>query len=484
MREAFELVDGTLPFNGEVVAESSDTIALRLGAGESLPLYGAFTLELVAGRVEVGGLTMQIGDQVRIVSPACSAAVVVICTRKKKASVLRVHRLQGHGLEQSMGRLCGPFHEETLGGVDWLRTTGKVGEVFPLNWREEITEALNISKTTRTMPRIVICGPRDSGKSTLFRFICNVALQQFKEVWAMDTDPGQPELGPPGSMSVGRVRGAQLGPGFCQVDSAVEIAMRVLMPGVSADADPNYFEHNVRRLAAAVPAGVVLVVNTSGWISGVGLDVLQSTLNVVEPTTVLQLHKAVTGELDSSVVPDAVPLVSCVQLDNVSPPQVLSNRAARELNLVIHLGAPMAARHSLPLDQVCLAIHNGDDIDNELLLHSVAYSIVGLVESPSHFVGGQGSCCTSELPNDGILLAHGFLETFENEGKVLIIQSRLSPEQLARVNVIVRAGHDLPASLLKMHGPYSKNAVSIGNLGRHQMTGRKPLLRGKDFNGR
>ncbi len=52
-------------------------------------------------------------------------------------------------------------------------------------------------------PRVIVmCGPRNSGKSTLGRFCLNSMLNRYPAVAYLETDVGQCEFTPPGLVSL------------------------------------------------------------------------------------------------------------------------------------------------------------------------------------------------------------------------------------------------------------------------------------------
>nr|VDD20117.1 unnamed protein product [Brassica rapa] len=51
-------------------------------------------------------------------------------------------------------------------------------------------------------PVALVCGPKDSGKSTFSRNLVKVLLQRYKRVAYLDIDVGQPEFTLPGFLSL------------------------------------------------------------------------------------------------------------------------------------------------------------------------------------------------------------------------------------------------------------------------------------------
>ena len=184
------------------------------------------------------------------------------------------------------------------------------------------------------------CTIPDAGKSTLARFLTNRLLTHrdhdddagagggaaapplAASVAFLDLDPGQPEHSPPGTLSLSVVRRPLLSPPYARapgasrvseseryvsragsdaqgsstpiaVDPADVVAVRFIGassikddPQLAVDACSDLLRLYRETLA---PLGVPLVVNTHGWVRGVGFMVTQAALQAVAPTHFISL---------------------------------------------------------------------------------------------------------------------------------------------------------------------------------------------------
>jgi len=69
--------------------------------------------------------------------------------------------------------------------------------VVPSDWACVVTTV----SSDPTPPVVVVCGPKNSGKSTFSRVLLNALLPRHGKVGYLDTDMGQPEFGLPGCLS-------------------------------------------------------------------------------------------------------------------------------------------------------------------------------------------------------------------------------------------------------------------------------------------
>jgi polynucleotide 5'-hydroxyl-kinase GRC3/NOL9 len=152
-----------------------------------------------------------------------------------------------------------------------------------------------------------VCGPKGAGKSTLARLAVNTLLQHVHQVAFLDVDPGQSELTPPGLVSLSHLTAPLLGPPALRLgcSDAPEPVEQRFIGDVSPSGDPAAYITAVDSLLSAwrnAPHPVpVLVVNTMGWIRGLGLELLCSLLRGCQPTHVLSL--AADHQQDRGVPP-------------------------------------------------------------------------------------------------------------------------------------------------------------------------------------
>ncbi|KAK4740484.1 hypothetical protein SAY87_032393 [Trapa incisa] len=149
-------------------------------------------------------------------------------------------------------------------------------------------------------PTVLVCGPKNSGKSTFSRHLLNVLLQKYKKVAFLDTDIGQTEFTPPGVLSL------------CIIDKPTPdleiICMKTpercyFFGDVSSSRDPGKYLQCVYALydyyrdelcksenSKSSMVELPLIVNTPGWIKGSGYEVLVKMLNYVSLTHVVKLR--------------------------------------------------------------------------------------------------------------------------------------------------------------------------------------------------
>lgn len=168
---------------------------------------------------------------------------------------------------------------------------------------------------------VVVCGAKGVGKSTYCRLLTNTLLSNgCPGVAFLDMDLGQPELSPPGLCNLHIVRSPLLGPAHTHMHPA---ELGYFFGDVSPKSNPDEYLNTFEALlghyrAVCAPAGLPLVVNTQGWVRGIGLDLLRACIGAAAPHHVVQIQGAARTRLFE--VGDWVPRVPWSAPQTAKPP--------------------------------------------------------------------------------------------------------------------------------------------------------------------
>ncbi|KAJ1813423.1 Polynucleotide 5'-hydroxyl-kinase grc3, partial [Coemansia sp. RSA 2599] len=168
-------------------------------------------------------------------------------------------------------------------------------------------------------PIFVVAGMQGQGKSTFLRQLVNRLVSRFGRLFYMETDIGQSELSPPGALSLTMLADPLLGPPFTHM-SHQDFYHAVYMGMSSPKNDPDRYVRAIQCLVSAYrdfvsadrirhtvsdnakqPANdagssesdrlvIPLVVNTQGWLRGLGLDMHYSLCEAIQPTNYIQVY--------------------------------------------------------------------------------------------------------------------------------------------------------------------------------------------------
>jgi polynucleotide 5'-hydroxyl-kinase GRC3/NOL9 len=234
---------------------------------------------------------------------------------------------------------------------DWDDPQSRPTLVLP-SWQEAADRILSGSSN----PSIAVAGAKGVGKSTLVRYLIHRFLSQTaSHVYVLDGDMGQPELGPPGMLTLTHFTKAQplwsLPHDHMVVSSSSQNPLEpagvtqeaIFYGGTTSQLDPTRYLQSLAQLMETYqqssPLGP-LIVNLDGWVKGLGYQLLSTFLTTHTPTHVVQIVGTVASQqVDLSGVVDAqITTVHTVKsyrsADNVVPALSVPPVAWRDLRFV------------------------------------------------------------------------------------------------------------------------------------------------------
>lgn len=119
-------------------------------------------------------------------------------------------------------------------------------------------------ESTQNPPKVLICGPKKTGKSSLARRVINALLAHHDSVNLLEADCGQPQFGPPGFVSMTNVSEPLLLPPHCVLRQPDET---MVIGDVSAESNPITYINTIRKLLeghyGTPPSGMVPFIATA-----------------------------------------------------------------------------------------------------------------------------------------------------------------------------------------------------------------------------
>ncbi|GAA5810990.1 hypothetical protein MFLAVUS_004419 [Mucor flavus] len=168
------------------------------------------------------------------------------------------------------------------------------------SWDSRTNMALQ-NASSRERPVVsVVCGAKDMGKSTFCRYFINRLLAKYKKVAYIETDVGQSEFTPSGLLSLHYVDQPLLGPAYTH--QHIEPERSFFFGSTSPRSDPDYYLECINELVdhwkqdqekvqiEEEAEWIPLIVNTQGWVSGVGYNLLISQIQKIEPTDIFSMR--------------------------------------------------------------------------------------------------------------------------------------------------------------------------------------------------
>ncbi|XP_045821356.1 polynucleotide 5'-hydroxyl-kinase NOL9-like isoform X2 [Trifolium pratense] len=343
---------------------------------------------------------------------------------------------------------------------------------------EQWSEAANSIAYNSMPPITVICGPKNCGKTTFSRYLVNLLLTKWKKVAYFDIDVGQPEFTPPGLISLTNLH--QVTPDL--TSQFKKTPKRSLFFGdVSPKRDPSaylkyicsiydYYQkeyctfdkgHNSSR------SQTPLVVNTSGWVKGVGYEVLVDTLKYICPTHIVKIGIPGKGYANKNLPAgefwlDGEDDDGTSKLIEIKSARHDSNRpqcfpSDSDISTVKELAHSLTSLcpYQVPIASIKIQ-HVHREVPSSEIFYSLNASIVGFaVES-------------DEPENLPWCLGLGIVRGIDTVKGMLYVITPVPYDSLKKVNLLLQGYIQIPTHLIKVKGcisPYMSENVLTRELG-------------------
>ena len=442
-------------------------------------VQGRVEVELLQGKVCILGYQLKVGSSVFIESPRWFYATDLVANTHSSVCL-------------RSARACSSLQEATfIIGVDddprlipiilptsWTDAVNGFVEELALLQRATVTGSKSRASDDSPTSRVVVCGAKGFGKSTCLRYLTNSLLGRGSKVAILDCDVGQPELSPPGILSLSVVETPLLSPPSQHMMITKRHVAACFVGHVRSNANPVMFLASIRRLVQAYSklvreaysgdeSNLPLLVNSDGWLKGLGHEIFASLVGLVAPSHVFHLVKDVTNPfLDvSGTFPQnaTVHTLEPVGSRNGGQQVVVSPADLRSLRLCSYfvndrqvwsdisfgsngvvdsrnvIGTRLAAAcpFAVSLDLVRLRVSGDSDLSQESsILDAFNGSIVGLCRRSD----------TSTVETEGTLLCLGLgiIRSIDRTNRVLFVLTPTPEEALDLVDEIVLSAMQPP----------------------------------------
>ncbi|XP_057517240.1 polynucleotide 5'-hydroxyl-kinase NOL9 [Amaranthus tricolor] len=367
-------------------------------------------------------------------------------------------------------------------------------------WSDAANSILNTSPAS-LIQVVFICGAKNSGKTTFSRYLLNTFLTKYKRVAYLDTDVGQSEFTPPGCLSLTIIDEAT--PDL--TIPCLKTPQRCYFFGdVSSKQDPELYlnciyalyDHYRKEFRSSSKKGnpsvaeLPLIINTAGWVKGLGFDILCDMLRHIAATHVVKINifSGKKGEGDKKDLPAGAFWLdeldeSSVNLVEISPGRkdsynrsVLVKKEARhirELRLRGYFRQCLASDMSITtIEELALALasHTPYQVPISSIkikqLHCEVSNTEVFCSLNATIVGLAVSCADPQsLP---ICVGLGIVRGIDLSKNVIYLITPVPHKILAGVDLLLQGFIEIPTGLLQAQGcisPYmSANVLSLKEL--------------------
>ncbi|KAJ5601766.1 Pre-mRNA cleavage complex II Clp1 [Penicillium lagena] len=300
---------------GNIVYSDDHTLCVRIKEKMNLALLGQYDLWVKRGVVSLMGAKLHPSSRLhRVYAPSTHSLPVIKCV----SGVDGEAEVEIKSCHSGIARLrdLSPLYQKVWNGNNTAADKLSLKAAFkdsrrtfsvlytsaddsvkrhlrPLHLEKKWSTSMKALSQRQGRLRVLICGPKASGKSTFSRYLLNHLLSPAPEtengytntdgVAFLDLDPGQPEFAPMGQVYLAHLRSPFFGPPFTHPsldDSEDGQMVRAhLIGATSPKEDPDHYAlaamdlmDHYRSLLARYPQ-CPLIINYPGWIFGQGLEV-------------------------------------------------------------------------------------------------------------------------------------------------------------------------------------------------------------------
>ncbi|TFY80906.1 hypothetical protein EWM64_g3107, partial [Hericium alpestre] len=169
----------------------------------------------------------------------------------------------------------------------------------------------DVSVSASGAPKILIRGPKNSGKSSFARTLVNSLLTRYKRVMFLECDLGQSEFTPGGMVALTLLSQPLFGPPFTH--PTLPLAAHYV-GAASPRSSPSHYLKSIEALVRTyedtnattiltdehddepdtrIADSIPLVVNTMGWTKGLGADLNRRIEEAINPTDIVEFETPV-----------------------------------------------------------------------------------------------------------------------------------------------------------------------------------------------
>jgi polyribonucleotide 5'-hydroxyl-kinase len=219
-------------------------------------------------------------------------------------------------------------------------------------------------------PRVLVAGPVDSGKSTLTQILLNYALRLGEKPTHVDLDVGQNSLSVPGAVAASPLdmNCLSVEDGYVLTNPLVHFFGHTSM----AD-NADHFRHVLRQLARAVKRRLEddadvnasgCVINTCGWVDGLGFDLLVESIQAFDVDVVLVIGQdRLYSRLQSSLASNPnLSIVKVLRSGGVVPLNSKVRAARRQSRIRDYFYGAHALLRPVPLLSPCVNEYDMDEL--------------------------------------------------------------------------------------------------------------------------
>lgn len=503
---------GTCSINGYELLKSSEALTLcSLHSHSRISLNTGNSPSL--SEVELKECLYDKGTSCSDVDLSCVGAVVLVESSEIISTDLLRSTYKRLWEHEDSTHEPGDGEDVTVVKLDFFQLhQGLTGAVaISSEWSDPVASLLSDSMVCR----VAVCGPQNSGKSTLARYTVNTLLSQHSCVLFLESDIGQSELTPPGLVTLSVIRQPLVNPPYCNSPCFVKT--------IDLSSSPENLTSQSHCIGLVSPAQVMkeyleklfdlidtarqlnschvpLIVNFMGWTKGFGVGLHADILRKLEPTHVLNLQTNSPKDLppileviqspgimgdEQECTLSTGPLISNIpghipSKSSSLPFQAFELRHMALLNYFapIYKSGGIEAPYKISWKHISVIVP--DDIEESLVSYTLNCSVVALLTGPdnSSSDNDEGIKLVEEDISSMKCLGLGIVRAVDISDKLLYLNTPVDSKTLEHVYTFKHTSlpvPHIPSGSLPM--PYVSNLAASEIMGTGSRSQRANLKR-------
>ncbi|XP_055681184.1 polynucleotide 5'-hydroxyl-kinase NOL9 [Lutzomyia longipalpis] len=323
----------------------------------------------------------------------------------------------------------------------------------------------------RKSSRIVVAGGKNVGKSTLIHHLVNENVKKFGKILLIDLDIEQPETFVPQTVSATLLDGPIIGMGCF----AEKLPLKSYLFGDQNVANcPQTYIECVAMLLRDVQESqqckkIPWIVNTIGYVSGIGMELMIALLRLISPTDVIEIIRENFKEnFDYKISPKLVKHWTWTILNSSDLPEIPSwnfeTYQFNSMNANSPLRPPFDANPSLPATrEISILAHLADILEDNCDLFTksksvwapldvikfINYTDEHIGEEYTHDIFNANLVYLCRMIGDDIheCLGIGIVRAIDKVSRTLYLLPS-TRENLVEVNALALCGTTIPFQLM------------------------------------
>ena len=154
---------------------------------------------------------------------------------------------------------------------------------------EPLMEQISLSFS----PKVMVVGPKGSGKSSYSLYLINYLLNTHRHVLFVECDPGQPEFIPIGNLGVQALKKGKIGPAYTH---KVISEVNYFYGSTTPSSNPSLYIEIITKIWKQIQKldlkanNVPIIINTCGWVLGLGINFMSDLIYIFNPHILVAHH--------------------------------------------------------------------------------------------------------------------------------------------------------------------------------------------------